>query len=139
MDLGDRSTRFRFLIRDRDSKFTAAFDAVFTGADIRIIRTPVRAPRANDFAERWIGTLLRECLDHILITGHVTSHWCCWSTSSTTTPTAPTDHYISTRQQAALPHAPVQPSECCDETGSVASYTSTQVARRDRVLGTHKV
>ena len=57
------------MIRDRDSKFTAAFDAVFTGADIRIIRTPVRAPRANAIAERFIGTLRRECLDHLLITG----------------------------------------------------------------------
>jgi transposase InsO family protein len=57
------------LIRDRDSKFTAAFDAVFTGADTRIIRTPVRAPRANAFAERWIATPRRECPDHILITG----------------------------------------------------------------------
>ena len=69
MELGDRSDRLQFLIRDRDSKFTAAFDAVFTGADIRIIRTPVRAPRANAIAERFIGTLRRECLDHILITG----------------------------------------------------------------------
>jgi transposase InsO family protein len=67
MDLGERADRFRFLIRDRDSKFTAAFDAVFTGADIRIIRTPVRAPRANAIAERFIGTLRRECLDHLLI------------------------------------------------------------------------
>jgi D-arabinose 1-dehydrogenase-like Zn-dependent alcohol dehydrogenase len=56
-------------IRDRDSKFTAAFDAVFAGADIRIIRTPVRAPRANAIAERFIGTLRRECLDHLLIAG----------------------------------------------------------------------
>ena len=69
MDLGDRVTEFRFLIRDRDSKFTAAFDAVFTGTDIRIIRTPVQAPRANAIAERWIGTLRRECLDHLLIIG----------------------------------------------------------------------
>jgi putative transposase len=69
IDLDDRADRFRFLIRDRDSKFTTAFDAVFTGADIRIIRTPVRAPRANAIAERFIGTLRRECLDHLLITG----------------------------------------------------------------------
>jgi len=69
IDLGDRAEQFRFLIRDRDSKFTAAFDAVFVGADIRIIRAPVRAPRANAIAERFIGTLRRECLDHLLITG----------------------------------------------------------------------
>jgi putative transposase len=69
MNLGDHAERFRFLIRDRDSKFTAAFDAVFAGADIRIIRTPVQAPRANAIAEQPIGTLRRECLDHLLITG----------------------------------------------------------------------
>jgi transposase InsO family protein len=69
MELGYRVDRFRFLIRDRDSKFTTVLDAVFTGADIRIIRTPIRAPRANAIAERFIGTLRRECLDHLLITG----------------------------------------------------------------------
>ena len=69
IDLGDHAAQFQFLIRDRAAKFTVAFDTVFAGADIRTIRTPVRAPRANAIAERWIGTLRRECLDHLLITG----------------------------------------------------------------------
>ena len=67
MDLGERAARFEFLIRDRDSKFTAAFDKVFGGNGVRIIKTPVRSPRANSFAERYVGTLRRECLDHLLI------------------------------------------------------------------------
>ena len=69
MDLGGRAAQFRFLIRDRDSKFTAAFDEVFTGNGTRIIKTPVRSPRANSLAERYVGTLRRECLDHVLIYG----------------------------------------------------------------------
>jgi len=69
MDLGERATRFRFLIRDRDSKFTAAFDEVLAGNSTRITTSPVRSPRANSFAERYVGTLRRECLDHPLIHG----------------------------------------------------------------------
>jgi transposase InsO family protein len=67
MDLDDTNQRFRFLIRNRDTKFTTAFDAVFTAIDIRIVKTPVRAPRANAIAERFVGTTRRELLDRILI------------------------------------------------------------------------
>jgi putative transposase len=63
----DRTEPIRFLIHHRDSKFTAAFDEVFRSDGIRTIRTHVRAPRANAFVERWIGTVRRECLDRILI------------------------------------------------------------------------
>jgi transposase InsO family protein len=67
MDLDDAGRRFQFPIRDRDTKFTLAFDTVFTAADVSIIKTPMRAPRANAIAERFIGSIRRELLDRILI------------------------------------------------------------------------
>src|SRR5256884_1818682 len=67
LDLGERAGQFRFLIRDRDTKYTAACDAVFAGEGIEILRSPPQAPRANAYAERWIRTVRRECLDRILI------------------------------------------------------------------------
>jgi len=67
--LGELSVPARWLIRDRDAKFTAAFDEVFRSERIGIIRTPIRALRANAIAERFVGTIRRECLDRMLNLG----------------------------------------------------------------------
>ena len=67
--LDDESTALRFLIRDRDATFTRAFDDVWRSTDVEIVCTPVRAPNANTVAERWVGTVRRECLVQLLIVG----------------------------------------------------------------------
>jgi transposase InsO family protein len=69
MQLEDEDARPLFLVRDRDSKFTREFDEVFRSQGIRVIKAPVRAPKARAHAERWVGTLRRECLDRLLILG----------------------------------------------------------------------
>ena len=66
MGLDDHQIEARFIIRDRDTKFSAAFDQVFKNAGIRPLRTPMMAPDANAFAEAWIGAVNRECLNHFL-------------------------------------------------------------------------
>ncbi|MDA8284895.1 MAG: integrase core domain-containing protein [Actinomycetota bacterium] len=69
MELAEQTNPVKFLIRDRDSKFTASFDAVLAADGTRTIKTPIQAPRANAICERVIGTIRRECLDRMLILG----------------------------------------------------------------------
>jgi transposase InsO family protein len=67
MTLDDRERPVRFLIYDRDAKFSGGCDHVFQSQGIAVIRTPVQAPNANAHAERWVGSVRRECLDRLLI------------------------------------------------------------------------
>ena len=69
MDLGERAQDFKVLLRDRGGQFTDAFDHVFAGAGIEVVRTPPRCPRAIAYAERWIRTLRAELTDRIFILG----------------------------------------------------------------------
>jgi putative transposase len=121
MELDERVGRFRFLLRDRDTKFTAAFDAVFTAEGIRVLRTPVRAPRANAYAERWVGTARRELLDRLLIFG-------CRQLRSVLAEYV--DHYNGHRPHRALGQAPpLGPGE------PAVLASSGRVVRRDRLGG----
>jgi putative transposase len=97
MELAGQVGRFRFLVRDRDTKFTAAFDAVFAAEGVKVLRTLVRAPRANAYAERWVGTVRRELLDRMLIVG-------CRQLRSVLAEYA--DHYNGHRPHRALGQAP---------------------------------
>ena len=121
MNLEQHADSLKFLIRDRDAKFTAAFDAVFTAATVRIIRTPVRAPRANAIAERWIASARRECLDRMLITGErhlrlVLSEY--------------VDHYNVHR-----PHRMLRQSPPSGREHPPALRNNVRVLRRDRLGG----
>jgi hypothetical protein len=70
MEMGERADRLRFVLRDRDAEFTTVFDRVFASAGLRVIITPLRA---DAIAERWVGTVCRECTDRMLILGETPS------------------------------------------------------------------
>jgi len=100
MRFGDEQP-FRFLVHDRDTKFSHGFDEVFRSEGIRVIHTPVQAPNANAYAERWVRTLRADCLDRILILGAASSSTCSAFTAATTTSTGHTARSTSYRRTAA--------------------------------------
>jgi transposase InsO family protein len=123
MELDHRASRVRYLIRDRDTKFTVAFDAMFTAENIAILRTPIQAPVANAYAERWVGTVRRECLDHVLILGE--RHLAAVLTDYV-------DHYNTHRPHRSLHQQP-------PDTAGPPSEAQASVIRRDRLGGlTHE-
>jgi putative transposase len=121
MDFEEGIGRFRFVLRDRDTKFTAAFDTVFAAEGIKVLRTPVRAPQANAHAERWVGTVWRELLDRLLIFGG-------WQLQAVLAGYA--DHDNVHRPHRAL--GQVSPLRPCD---SAVVVPARSVVRRDRLGG----
>jgi transposase InsO family protein len=121
--LNERASPLRFLIHDRDSKLTDAFDQVFRTEGISIIRTPVKAPKANAFAERFVGTVRRECLDWMLIVGRRQLEH---------TLRIYVQHYNRHRPHRGLGLVPPQPRP---DLGVVAPQRLDHVRRRDRLGG----
>jgi putative transposase len=121
MNLEDHADGLKFLIRDRDAKFTTVFDGVFTATGVRIIKTPVRAPRANAIAERWVGSARRECLDQMLIVDE--RHL--WLVLGEYT-----DHYYGHRPHRSLPQDPP-----AGRLHPPVEMSNMRVLRRDRLGG----
>jgi putative transposase len=96
--LEERGRQLRYLLRDRDAKFSRAFDDVVRDQGAEILVTPVRAPRANVYAERWIRTVRAECLDWLLIVGRGHLEQVLRVTSGTTTSTVRTERWDWKRQ-----------------------------------------
>jgi putative transposase len=122
--LPERDRPLEFLICDNDSKFTRALDTVFNSEGIRVIRTPVRAPKANAVAERFVGTIRRECLDWLLIVNrrhlqHVLGEF--------------VDYYNAHRPHRALGLAPPEPRRPPPTTAASPSAAATR--RHDRLGG----
>jgi putative transposase len=121
MNLEGHADSLKFLIRDRDTKFTAAFDAVFTAIGVRTVKTPVLAPRANAVAERWIASARRECLDQMLVTGERHLRLALGEYA---------DHYNTHR-----PHRTLHQNPPTGRPDPPAAGTGIRVLRRDRLGG----
>jgi putative transposase len=121
--IAERPAPLRFLIRDRDSKFSRDFDAIFASEGIEIIKTPVRAPKANAIAERFVRTARTECLDWLLIVNrrHLERVLRVF-----------VDHYNSHRPHRSLDLAPPDPDA---PTLHVVRSPGAGIERRDRLGG----
>jgi hypothetical protein len=119
-----RPESFRFLIRDRDQKFTDSFDEVFRGSGIAIVRTPFRAPQANGVAERFVRTVRSECLDRLLIlnTQHLERVLDVF-----------VEHYNGHRPHRALALTPPRPAR--PPMVPATEWGEARVQRRDRLGG----
>jgi putative transposase len=126
LELDDAERKMRFLVRDRDAKLTRAFDEVFAGAGIRVLRSPPRAPRANAFAERWIGTVRRECLDRLLIVNQ--RHLLAVLAEYVA-------HYNSHRPHQSLAQASPVPRPALEPARPVSRPTTRDLVERREVLG----
>ena len=132
MHLDDHERRFKYLIRDRDSKFSFDFDAVLRSEDIRIIRTPVRAPNANAHAERWVGTIRRDCLDRLLILNRRTSTALSEPTLSITTSTGRIARCRSSHRRHAPRPLPIRTRRASTDASSLAGSSTNTRPPHDR-------
>jgi putative transposase len=106
MTLDDREQPFRFLIHDRDSKFSGGCDHVVQSEGIAVIRTPVQAPNANAHAERWVGSGRRECLDRLLIFSrrNPTTYFASMPAITTAVGRIEHSHFVHPSRQTETPH-----------------------------------
>ena len=126
LKLDDAGRKLKFLIRDRDTKFTPAFDDVFTGAGVRVLRSPPQAPRANAYAKRWVGTVRRECPDRLLIVNQ--RHLLALLAEYVV-------HYNSHRPHQSLAQASPIPRPVTGLTRSVGKSIPQEQVERKEVLG----
>jgi putative transposase len=126
MDLDGEDVRPLFLVRDRDSKFTGEFDEVFRSEGIRVIKAPVRAPKARAHAERWVGSARRECLDRLLIIGRLHLHHVL---------AAYVAHYNEHRPHRSLRQRPPLATQMTSAERPVAAVSDLERVRRRDLLG----
>ena len=144
MDLDDRSQRPRFLIHDRDTKFSRAFDSTFRSERIEIVRTSIQAPNANAHAERWVGSARRECLDRLLIFGrrqlrHVLRVYIRHFNQQRPHRALDLRPPIAVAEPILLPQRPSIRLASDGATSSADSSTNTKPRHDDRVCAPHEV